>query len=335
MRPQVAPRTLLRQVAEIGLDESGFTVAELLYHKIGMDPIPAAAKGGCVSIGNFDGVHRGHRRLIEQVNSLAQQAGGPAVVVTFDPPPIAVLRPELELPLPLTTLERRTDLLGSLGVDFVVALVTDENLLSKSAEGFFEKLVVSGFAAKALVEGPNFRFGRNREGDTDVLERLASKFDLRLKVLPAANSGDEMISSTRIRKAIQAGDIAVANEMLSAPHEFSGKVSAGEKRGRELGFPTANLTEIPVLTPSQGVFAATTRLAGDDYACAVHIGPNPTFSDSRPKVEVHVIGWSGDLYGQALSCRLLKKIRDVKKFENIDALKAQIESDVTACVESV
>lgn len=293
----------------------------------------ADARRGSVTIGNFDGVHRGHAQLISQLVTAAKASGGPAVVVTFDPPPIHLLAKDVEPRLPLTTLHRRAELLGALGVDYVIVLQTTPELLKLTAENFFDWLVVSNLDARVMVEGPNFRFGHQRLGDTRLLGSLCEAAGLKLHVIQAAQADSEMISSTRIRELLREGQVAAANQLLTANYQVRGRVAAGDRRGRTLGFPTANLAGWKTALPCDGVYCGVTQLDGKKHAAAINIGPNPTFDNSGQKVEVHVIDWEGDLYGSELTVELVDRLRDVKRFESLDALKSQLAIDVSRCRE--
>lgn len=309
---------------------------------------PAELRGGAVSVGNFDGVHRGHAQLIKQLVASADRIEGPALVMTFDPHPAELLFPERPLSRPLTSIKRRAELLFGLGVDALIAYPTDLRLLSLSAHEFFQKKIVDILHARAMVEGPNFRFGRGRGGDVLSLAKMCQAAQMDFRVVQPAQDAAGMISSTRIRNAIAAGDMKTANAMLTQPYVVSGIVAVGAQRGRSIGFPTANLTEIPVLVPGPGVYAGQVELSGRSsggpssaaaadadlatYACAVHIGPNPTFAETEPKVEAHLIDYAGiSLYGQQLRVAVLEKVREVCKFESVDELRRQITQDVEAC----
>lgn len=283
--------------------------------------------GGAVSIGNFDGVHHGHACLLKNLKLAAKQVNGPAVVVTFDPHPAAVLRPQA-VPARLTSLERRAELLQQQGVDFVVVCRVDRDFLNRSAEAFFQSTVLESLQAAAIVEGPNFFFGRNREGDTKRLETLCRDAGIGLTIVPATAFGEQMISSSRVRQSLLAGDIAAANSMLTAPYQLTGKVGTGEQRGRLIGFPTANLVQPTSLVPVHGVYATSVRLDGQVYRAATHIGPNPTFGESVEKIEVHLLDWSGDLYGRDLSVDFIEHVRDIASFESVDILRQQLQRDV-------
>lgn len=299
--------------------------------------IPSGAKGGAIAIGNFDGVHRGHRQLLAQLRALANQVDGAAVVVTFDPPPLRILRPEIALK-PLTTHDAKCNLLISAGADFVVTLKSSNDLLQLSADEFFEQVIVGALEAKGIVEGANFRFGKNRQGDIEYLQKRCTERGLRSEIAVAALDSGDWISSTRIRKEIESGRIQSANQLLLQPYKLEGKVVTGAQRGRTLGFPTANLDAISVLVPSQGVYAArVTRVDGlqngtvksvEQKLVALHIGPNPTFGEDAKKVEAHILDFEGDLYGATIELELLSEIRGVQKFPSKEALLAQLKQDI-------
>ena len=296
-----------------------------------LENFPDHLRGGAVAVGNFDGVHRGHAKLIEQLLEMARQLNGPAIVLTFDPPPVAILVPDRPPTLPLTSIQRRAALLGKLGVTALCAYPTDRALLSLSAEDFFRQMIVEAMGAKAMVEGPNFRFGKGRGGDTEILAKLCADTGVDLRIVPAQNDAGMMISSTRIRELLSQGAIETANAMLTEPYVIEGIVAKGSQRGRDLGFPTANLAHLRSLTPGFGVYAGSVQIQGQPHVAAVNIGPNPTFGESQAKVEVHVLDWNGDIYGEDLACTLLAKIRDVRRFESVDLLKEQLREDIAEC----
>ncbi|AMV31970.1 Riboflavin biosynthesis protein RibF [Pirellula sp. SH-Sr6A] len=300
-------------------------------------PVTKDAKGGAIAIGNFDGVHCGHRRLLIQLKSLAKRTDGPVVVVTFDPPPLRILRPELS-PKPLTTHESKCRLLREAGADFVVALRTSHELLQLSAEDFFDQVIVGALGAKGIIEGPNFRFGRDRRGDVDYLHQRCRTLGIEFELAAVEMDSGDWISSTRIRKEIELGAIQAANRLLLQPYRIHGVVGTGARRGRTLGFPTANLDAISVLVPAHGVYAArVSNVEGIEASIAksamhqpvaLHIGPNPTFGEDAKKVEAHILDFSADLYGASMELELLSEIRGVQKFPSIEALRAQLSKDI-------
>jgi len=286
--------------------------------------------GGSVSIGNFDGVHWGHRDLLARTVAAARRIGGPALAVILDPHPATVLRPH-SAPARLTTVDRRAELMGPLGIDFLVVCPATREFLHRTADEFFEFLILDRLSARAMVEGPNFFFGRDRGGDLNRLAKLCRQSDVALEIVQPRVEDERMISSSRIREAIAAGELQAAAAMLGTPYQLSGWVGAGEGRGRRIGFPTANLCRTETLVPGDGVYAATATLDEDEPSClaAVHIGPNPTFSEDREtKVEVHLLDYAGDLYDRRLSVQFREKIRDVQTFDGPDELVEQLRQDV-------
>ena len=306
----------------------------MLIHRQ-INDLPADARGGAVAIGNFDGVHRGHARLVERLVERAREVGGPAVVFTFDPHPVRILRPA-ECPPPLTWTERKAELLAGLGVDRVIAYPTDEALLRLTARAFFDLILRDTLGARALVEGPNFFFGHDREGDVALLAQLADEAGMTLDVVEPTEDHGELISSSRVRKLIgDTGDVAAAAEMLTAPYRLRGIVTHGAGRGAKIGFPTANLEGIDTLLPAQGVYAGVGRLQGKEgdagvWPAAVNIGPNPTFGEGASKVETHLIGCEETIYGRPLEVDFLARLRDVRTFNSADELVAQVGQDVRA-----
>lgn len=284
-----------------------------------------------LAIGNFDGVHQGHAKLIASLVRHAKRMAGPAVVLTFDPHPVLLLRPE-QAPPPLTWTERKAALLGSLGVDTVIAYPTNHKLLELTPSEFFRQIVVELLQARMLVEGPNFHFGKNRQGDVTTLRQLCEQYGCGLEVVPCIADEGEMISSSRIRQLLLAGQFSTAHSMLTGPFRIRGRVIQGAQRGRTLGFPTANLAEISTLIPASGVYAGSTMLDNQRWPAAIHIGPNPTFAENATKIEVHVVGWEHSLYGQWLEVDFLARLRDIQTFEGLDQLKEQLQRDVAQTV---
>lgn len=291
-------------------------------------------RGGALAVGNFDGVHRGHASLIGRLVERAKAVSGPAVVLTFDPHPICLLKPELAQP-PLTTMERRAELLGELGVDVVMAYPTDSKLLSLSPQAFFESICCEAIGAKAMVEGPNFFFGKNRAGDVKLLAQMCEARGMALEVMAPYVDGEKMVSSSRVRNAIEEGDLARARELLTAPFRVSGLVVQGDQRGRTIGFPTANLSEIKTLLPKPAVYAAETIVQGKRWPAAVNIGTRPTIGDARISVEAHLIGFAGDLYGRRLDLDLVSRVREIQRFGKIEELRDQLSRDVADVKQAV
>jgi riboflavin kinase/FMN adenylyltransferase len=294
---------------------------------LSLEDIPEDCRRGSVAVGNFDGVHVGHRLLAQELVTMAKEIGGPAVVLTFDPPPSWLLHPRTRSPA-LTTIPNRARLLFDLGVQAVVACPTTMELLRLEAETFFDQVLLSKLGARGVVEGPNFHFGRDRRGDLVLLETLCGSHGLRFKVVSGEDREGTMVSSSRIRGLLMQGDIEHARELLGRPYQLEGKVGTGAARGRTLGFPTANLDEVKVLVPAHGVYAGTARVDGMVHVAAIHIGPNPTFVESRSKIEVHLLDFDQDLYGQTIAVDLHYRLRGVQRFASREELVRQLEDDL-------
>ncbi len=289
------------------------------------DPMPDACRGGALTIGNFDGVHVGHQALLAETIRQAR----PAVAVTFNPHPIQILRPQRVQPF-LSTLADRAALIQQYGVDHVLILQTSPALLQLRARAFFEQIVVDGLRAKFLVEGFTFAFGHKREGTIEVLKQLCAEKNVRLSLIPPREVNGQPVSSSRVRDELLAGRVDVAQQMLARPYRIAGIVGTGAKRGATLGFPTANLHDIATLIPGNGVYAVRATVDGAVWPAAANVGPNPTFGENARKIEVHLIGFSGQLYEKRLSVDFVQKIRDTKPFANVPELVAQIKDDVVS-----
>jgi riboflavin kinase/FMN adenylyltransferase len=290
---------------------------------------PAEARGGAVTVGNFDGVHLGHRALVAAARRHADRLGGPAVAVTFDPPPHVVLHPDPGPPRPpLTTLADRADLLHAAGADHVVIVRTVPALLALSPEAFFEDVLVRQLGARAVVEGYDFRFGRGRAGTNDTLRELCAAAKMTFEEVGPVRHRDEPVSSSRVRAAIVGGDVARAADLLGRPYRVAGTVVTGAKRGRTIGFPTANLGGVPTVLPGNGVYAVRAAVGVAAWPAAANVGPNPTFGEHARKVEVHLIGFSGDVYGEPLAVEFVARLRDTRPFAGVDELVGQLNQDI-------
>jgi riboflavin kinase/FMN adenylyltransferase len=297
-----------------------------------IDDLPAELRGGALSIGNFDGVHRGHAKLVERLLAKAREVGGPAIVFTFDPHPVRLLRPEVAPP-PLTWTDRKAQLLADLGVTAIIAYPTDEALLALSPDEFFSRIVRERLAGRAMVEGPNFFFGHNRAGTIETLGQICQTAGVSLDIVPPVAVGGQIVSSSRVRAAIGAGDVDLARQLLTQAYRVRGIVTHGAGRGARLGFPTANLAGIDTLLPAQGVYAARAISTSGQWPAAINIGPNPTFGEQTLKVEAHLIDFDGSLYGQPLELEFLGRLRSIRPFDSVEALKNQLNHDIAATVK--
>lgn len=284
-------------------------------------------RGGFLSIGNFDGVHRGHQQMFACLVRHAREHQVPSCVFTFDPHPIQLLRPE-HVPPALTSLEQKAELIEACGIDCMVVYPTDLRLLNLSAEEFFEAVVLGEFNAIGMVEGPNFFFGRNRSGTIKQLEGLCSAADIELDVVPPVFVGTQMVSSSVIRSLLLDGEVEEVSDLLGHRYRIAGRVIRGSERGRTIGFPTANLGQIATVLPLDGVYSGIAVHQGTPWPAAINLGPNPTFGERRRKLEIHLIGFEGDLYDQPLQIEFVSRLRDTREFADLAALKAQLEQDI-------
>jgi riboflavin kinase / FMN adenylyltransferase len=284
-----------------------------------------------VALGNFDGVHLGHQAVVRRAVEEGRRRGTKVVAATFDPHPRAVLAPGSE-PRLLTTLEMRREELLGYGVDEVWAIRFDEALSRKSPEEFVRDVLVGEIGAAAVVVGENFRFGHRAAGDFRELERLMRGFGGEAYAVPVRSEGGEApISSTRIRRLVGEGEVAEAARLLGRPYVLRGDVVVGDKRGRTIGFPTANVVADPALVvPARGVYAGFVRVGKDTYAACTNIGVAPTFERRESRVEVYLLGFEGDLYGREVDVSFLERIREEKRFSGVEELKTQISRDVEA-----
>jgi riboflavin kinase/FMN adenylyltransferase len=295
---------------------------------------PRPPNGTAVTIGVFDGVHLGHRHVIAEARRLAAELGAKSAVVTFDRHPAAVVRPDTAPGL-LTDLDQRLELLASTGVDFALVVHFDEERSRESAEDFVRRELVECLRARAVVVGADFHFGHRRRGDVALLRAMGVEHGFEvdgLQLMASAAAGAQVVSSTAIRTALAAGDLESANRMLGRAHEVRGVVQAGDRRGRELGFPTANVG-VPeeILLPADGIYAGWyLRPDGRELPAAISLGRRPTFYDDQPYslLEAHLLDFDGDLYGEAARVRFVARIRGEEKFDSVEALVARIGADV-------
>ena len=291
--------------------------------------VPARLRGGFVAVGNFDGVHLGHARLLARLRARADAAGVPALALTFDPSPVAVLRPDAA-PAPLTWIERRVALMEQAGASEVGVFQTGPWLLGLTAREFFDRVILGQLDARGMVEGPTFGFGRDRGGDSELLGSWCREKGLDFEVARPTDLDGQIISSSRIRKALAEGDTAEAARLLGRPHRIRGVVTHGAGRGAGIGVPTANLDAIDTVIPADGVYAARVFLepGGPALASACNIGPNPTFGEQIRKVEAHLIDFAGDVYGRVVEAEILARLRPTRRFAGLDDLLAQIRADI-------
>ena len=288
-----------------------------------------AERDAAVAIGVFDGVHLGHRRVIGRTLISATRRGLVPTVITFDPHPIEVLAPGLA-PRLLTTLEERVDLLANIGVRRVGVLDLNE-IRTLSPEGFVSEILLSQVGSRHVAVGPDFRFGHDRTGDVELLAAIGSARGFTVESVALLTDDRGVVSSTRIREMVENGEVEAASRLLGSPFVMSGEVIRGDRRGRQIGFPTANLVPDPrKAQPRDGVYSGY-GLVGDGsrYRAAINIGIRPTFLDGGVRlVEAYLLDFDGDIYGEHLIVELVDRLRDEEKFPTVDGLVNQIEKDV-------
>lgn len=289
--------------------------------------LPADMRGGAVALGNFDGVHRGHQAVIGAAISAARMAGRPSLVATFDPHPSLFFRPETP-PFALTSLPQKLDLLRGLGVDAAIVIPFNAALAGLSAEAFAGDWLADRLGVSHVVTGEDFTFGKGRSGSAETLKQLGAGLGFTANAMRPVTADAETISSTRIREALTAGDMAEAARLLTRPFAIRAPVVHGEKLGRTIGVPTANQLLGPYQRPRYGVYAVRVKLPDGKVANGVaNLGVRPMFDPPRELLETWILDWSGDLYGTEPEVELIAWLRPEMKLDGLDALKAQIALD--------
>ncbi len=280
-----------------------------------------------VAIGNFDGVHLGHRSLFALATARARELSLQAAALTFRPHPLKLLFPERRIFL-ITSYERKADLIASCGIDNLVIAPFDHQFADLTANEFVENVLVRHLGAAVVIVGDNYTFGRNREGSLSRLQELGRAYGFKVEVAPPCRVDGELVSSTKIREAIMRGEIERASRFLGRPCAIVGRVGRGKGRGRGIGFPTANLVSEVELYPCEGVYAVWVEYQNERYMGVVNIGYNPTFADTGLTVEVHILDFDQDLYGQDLKIIFVEHLRKEKTCSGIEELRQLIATDV-------
>jgi riboflavin kinase / FMN adenylyltransferase len=290
--------------------------------------------GVCLAIGVFDGVHLGHQCVIGQALADARQHRALSVVVTFDRHPNAVVAPQNVPPL-IYPISKKLRVITSLGLDTACVIHFDKPFSEISGEQFIRSVARDAGAIRSISVGETFMFGRRRSGDVALLKALGGELGFALHALPDVSLGSQPVSSTRIREAVRAGQFHLAGQLLGRHYTLCGPVIAGERLGRKLGFPTANLDVAGILVPPAGVYAADAQVGLETRRAAVNIGHRPTLHspEARLCVEAHLLDFAGDIYGQEIELTFLRKLREERKFPSAAALQQQIERDVAAARE--
>ncbi|MCC5880394.1 MAG: bifunctional riboflavin kinase/FAD synthetase [Idiomarina sp.] len=282
----------------------------------------------CVlTIGNFDGVHLGHQAVLQRVRARAAELQLPAAVMTFEPQPLEFFRPEIA-PARLTTWREKLPLLQAEGIDRMLCVPFNAKFAGQQPDDFVKNILVGKLGVKLLVVGDDFRFGKDRAGDFELLQRAGERYNFAVVDTQSYRQESRRVSSTLIREALDQGHFGEAQEMLGRPYTLTGKVSHGAKKGRTIGFPTANIPLKRLRSPLQGVYVVQVEVAGKRYNGVANIGRRPTVDGQGMQLEAHLFNFAGDLYGQQMQVTPLHKIRDEVKFESLEALKQQIHTDV-------
>jgi riboflavin kinase/FMN adenylyltransferase len=304
---------------------------EILHDRVDVLPVDVSV---AATIGVFDGVHIGHQEVFRQVREAAEQLDVASAVVTFDDHPAHVVRPESAPPL-LTTLDQKLELIAAQDIDYAYVVHFDVERAATHPEVFVRQVFVDALHARAIVVGEDFHFGKGRSGNVAGLRELGEEWGFEVRALDLIRHRDdarEPVSSTKIRRALAGGDVALAAELLGRPYTVRGTVERGDQRGTGIGFPTANLPVPKVMAwPADAVYAGwCVRANGDRYPCAINIGRRPTFYEHTEQslLEAHLIGFDGDLYGETVDVSFVEFLRSERKFDGVDQLRAQLETDI-------
>lgn len=286
-----------------------------------------------LTIGNFDGVHKGHKVLFDKVKERAEALNGQSAVMTFEPHPIRVMKPGNGPPL-ITPMKEKLDLISKTGMDVILCIPFTRDFAAISARDFVEDILLKKIGIKEIVVGYDYTFGHERRGDISLLGEMGEKLGFRVHVIEPVYIDRRLVSSTSIRKLVREGDFALAEAFLGRHYQISGMVVKGKNRGgRLLGFPTANLKVVDELIPRTGVYAITVQVEGKTYNGVTNIGTNPTFGEHALSVETHLIDFSQDLLGKTIRINFLQRLRDEKTFNSVKELADQIAEDIRVAKE--
>ncbi|AGB80997.1 bifunctional riboflavin kinase/FAD synthetase [Serratia rubidaea] len=299
----------------------------------GIHNIRARHHGCVLTIGNFDGVHRGHKALLEQLKQEGQRLGLPVIVMIFEPQPLELFAAD-KAPARLTRLRDKAKYLAQAGVDYLLCVKFDPRFAAHTAQSFVAELLVQKLGVKFLMVGDDFRFGANRLGDFPLLQKAGAEYGFEVVSTPTFREGGQRISSTAIRNALRDDDLPLAETLLGHPYSISGRVVHGDELGRTIGFPTANLPLKRLVAPVKGVYAVEVYGLGlQPLPGVANIGTRPTVAGVRQQLEVHLLDVTMDLYGRHIDVVLRAKLRNEQRFASLDALKQQIANDVVSARE--
>jgi riboflavin kinase/FMN adenylyltransferase len=298
------------------------------------DPVPDGLRGAILALGNFDGFHLGHQRVVAEAVQWARAEGRPAIVATFDPHPVRHFAPHVP-PFRLTTLDQREELFAAAGADAMLVFEFDTELAATPAEGFVGDLLARHLGAAGVVTGEDFTFGKDRGGDFALLASEGARHGIAARAVGPVRLGALPVSSSRVRDALKAGDCEIATQLMTRPFAVRGVVQHGDKRGREIGYPTANLDLGPYLRPRYGIYAVTGRLldSGETLKGAASLGIRPQFEPAREWLEPYFFAFTGDLYGREMEVALHHFLRPEAKFDSIAELTAQMAEDCARAAE--
>lgn len=290
--------------------------------------LPRDGRPAIVTVGTFDGVHRGHWEVLEEIQRRARRTGGRSILVTFHPHPLRIVRPEFAPPL-LTTPAEKREILADSGLEYVVFVPFTRTLQQYPARRFVEEILLGRIHMDELVIGYDHGFGKDREGTVDTLRDIGREVGFGVDVVEAFNVEGESVSSSRIRQLIAAGEVAAAAPLLGRCYSLEGVVVQGEHKGRELGFPTANIEvgDPDKMLPKEGIYAVYGRVGSGRVPGLLHLGPRPTFAGFAPTVELWLMDFDGDLYGQRVRVEFVQRIRDIHPFTTVDALVEAMKED--------
>lgn len=303
------------------------TTAMTIPRLLASDVMPEALRGAIVALGNFDGFHLGHQAVAGEAIAWARAEGRPAIIATFDPHPVRFFKPDAD-PFRLTTLDQRQELFAAAGADAMLVFAFDAELAATTAEDFMAKLLVERLGVAGIVTGEDFTFGKSRGGNVALLKTRGAELGLAARAVGPVSEGGAVVSSSRIREALKIGDCAAATRLLTRPFAIRGVVQHGDKVGRTIGYPTANLALGTYLRPHYGIYAVTSQLAdGTQLHGAANLGIRPSFDPPKELLEPHFFDWSGDLYGQEIEVAFHHFLRPEAKFDSLDALTQQMLVD--------
>jgi riboflavin kinase/FMN adenylyltransferase len=299
-------------------------------------PLPRLPNGSTVTVGSFDGVHLGHQAVLQEIGRRARAVGRASVLVTFDPHPLEVVNPDAAPPL-LTTGPERLEIFAQSPLDYVLLLRFDRHLAELTPEGFVQEILLERCAVRELVIGHDHGFGRGRSGDVETLRRLGAAEGFEVDVVDPVDFGGQHVSSSRIRRAVAGGDLVTARAMLGRRYSVVGRVGQGERRGRLLGVPTINLSELSPrkLLPPDGVYAVKVEWRGGHAGGMMNQGPKPTFGDGRRTLEAHLFDVDVNLYGEWVRIEWVERLRDIERFGSVQQLQQQLERDRSRAVAAL